>query len=41
MLLDRSMMIELDRISKEKRKVESEIMTEFLAIKTKATGLYV
>lgn len=36
--LDRSMMIELDRIAKENRKVESDIMTEFLKLRPKLLG---
>ena len=37
--LDRSMMIELDRISKENRKVESDIMAEFMQLRPKLLGL--
>ena len=36
--LDRSMMIELDRISKEKRKVESDIMKEFMQLRPQLLG---
>jgi hypothetical protein len=36
--LDRSMMIELDRISKENRKVESDIMTEFMVLRPQLLG---
>jgi hypothetical protein len=32
------MRIELDRIAKEKRKVESDIMTEFLKLRPKLLG---
>ena len=37
--LDRSMMIELDRISKENRKVESDIMAEFMQLRPQLLGL--
>ena len=36
--LDRSMMIELDRISKENRKVESDIMAEFMRLRPQLLG---
>jgi hypothetical protein len=36
--LDRSMMIELDRIAKENRRVESDIMAEFLRLRPKLLG---
>ena len=36
--LDRSMMIELDRISKENRKVESDIMAEFMQLRPQLLG---
>jgi hypothetical protein len=36
--LDRSMMIELERITKEKRRVESEIIAEFLELRPKLLG---
>ena len=36
--LDRSMMIELDRISKENRRVESDIMAEFLRLRPQILG---
>jgi hypothetical protein len=36
--LDRSMMIELERIAKEKRRVESDIIAEFLELKPKLLG---
>jgi hypothetical protein len=36
--LDRSMMIELDRISKENRKVESDIMKEFMQLRPQLLG---
>jgi hypothetical protein len=36
--LDRSLMIELDRISKEKRRVESDIMTEFMQLRSQLLG---
>ena len=38
MHLDRSMMIELDRISKENRKIESDIMIEFMQLRPKLLG---
>ena len=36
--LDRSMMIELERIAKDKRRVESEIVAEFLELRPKLLG---
>src|SRR5918994_7664703 len=36
--LDRSMMIELNRITKENRKIESDIMVEFLKLRPKLLG---
>ena len=36
--LDRSMMIELDRISKENRKVESDIMADFMQLRPQLLG---
>jgi hypothetical protein len=36
--LDRSMMIELERIAKEKRRVESDIIAEFLELRPKLLG---
>jgi hypothetical protein len=36
--LDRSLMIELDRIAKENRKIESDIMSEFFELRPKLLG---
>jgi hypothetical protein len=36
--LDRSMMIELDRISKENRRIESDIMAEFMQLRPQLLG---